>query len=66
MPYKQWHHGTKQIVLVEMLDTVLEDTQCYPDVGVSWRINAKNLLHCVHGFSPYQLGIGKNPKLPPF
>ena len=47
-----------------MLHTVLEDIQCYPGLGVSWCINAKNSLHCVRGFSPYQLAIGQNPKIP--
>ena len=46
-----------------MLHTDLEDIQCYPDLGVSWCINAKNSLHCVRGFSPYQLAIGKNLKM---
>ena len=27
---------------------------------------AKNALHSVHGFSPYQLVCGKNPQLPSF
>ena len=47
-----------------MLNKVLDDTQCHPNLAVSWCINAKNSLHNVHGFSPYQLAIGKNPKLP--
>ena len=46
-----------------MLNKVLDGTQCHPDLAVSWCINAKNSLHSVHGFSPYQLAIGKNPKL---
>lgn len=62
-----WSNGLVErhnLVLSEMLDKVLEDTQCHPDLAVSWCINAKNSLHSVHGFSPYQLAIGKNPKLP--
>ena len=31
--------------------------------SISWCINAKNSLHSVQEFSPYQLAIGKNPKL---
>ena len=46
-----------------MLNKVLDGTQCHPDSAVSWCINAKNSLPSVHGFSPYQLAIGKNPKL---
>ena len=47
-----------------MLDKVLEDTQCHTDLAVSWCINAKNYLHSIHGFFPFQLAIGKYPKLP--
>ena len=43
-----------------MLGKVLED----PNLAVSWCINAKNSIHSIHGFSPYQLAIDKNPKLP--
>ena len=35
-----------------------------PRFSGSWCINGKNSLHNVHEFSPYQLAIGKNPKLP--
>ena len=56
----QWHN----LVLAEMLDKVLEDTQFHPDLAVLWSINAKNSLHSIHGFSPYKLAIGKNSKLP--
>ena len=47
-----------------MLDKVLEDTNCHPELAVLWSINAKNSLYSVHGFSLYQLAIGKNPELP--
>ena len=52
------------LVPVAMLNNVLDDTQCHSNLAASWCINAKNSLHSVHGFSPYQLAIGKNPKLP--
>ena len=52
------------LLLADMLNKILEDTQCHPDLAVSWCINAKNSLHSAHWFSPYQLAIGKNPKLP--
>ena len=54
----------RNLLLADLLDQILEDTQCHPDLAVSWCINAKNSLNSVHGFSPYQLAIGKNPKLP--
>ena len=40
--------------------------QCHPDLAVSWYINATNSLRSVHGFSPYELAIGKSRKLPSF
>ena len=52
------------LVPVGMLNNVLDDTQCHSNLAASWCINAKNSLHSVHGFSPYQLAIGKNPKFP--
>ena len=55
----EWHN----LALTEMLDKILDDTQCHPDLAVSWCISGKNSLHSIHGFSPYQLAIGKNPKL---
>ena len=62
-----WSNGLIErhnLVLANMLNKVLDDTQCHPDLELSWCINAKNSLHRVHGFSPYQPAIGKNPKLP--
>ena len=50
-------------MLAEILDKVLEDTQCHPNLAISWCTNAKDCLHNIHGLSPYQLAIGKNPKL---
>ena len=62
-----WSNGLIErhnMVLADMSNKVLDDTQCHPDLAISSCINAKNSLHSVHGFSPYQLAIGKNPKLP--
>ena len=47
-----------------MLDKVLEDTGCSMEIALAWCVNAKNSLQNVHGFSPYQLAIGTNPRLP--
>ena len=47
-----------------MLDKVLHETNCNFNLALYWCINAKNSLHNVHGFSPYQLSIGSNPVLP--
>ena len=50
--------------LGEMLEKTLADTNCKLDFAIDWCINAKNSLHNVHGFSPYQLVFGRNPRLP--
>ena len=52
------------LVLSDMLDKVLEDTDCGIDIAVAWCVNAKNSLYNIHGFSPFQLAIGKNPVFP--
>ena len=64
-----WSNGLVErhnLVLSEILDKVLTDSKCPLNVALSWCINAKNSLHNVHGFSPYQLALGQNPRLPPF
>ena len=52
------------LVIAEMFDNVLEENQCSLEVTLAWCINAKNPLQNVHGFSPFQLALGQNPKLP--
>ena len=62
-----WSNGLVErcnLVLSEMLDKIIDETDCGVSLAVSWRVNAKNPLHNVHGFSLYQLTLGKNPKLP--
>ena len=52
------------LVLSDMLDKVLNDIDCGIDIGIAWCVNAKNSLQNIHGFSPFQLSIGKNPTFP--
>ena len=62
-----WSNGLVEyhnLVLSETLNKVLEDTKCPFDIALQWCVNAKNSLHNVHGFSPYQLALGQNPRLP--
>ena len=62
-----WSNGLverRNLVLSEMLDKIIDETDCGVSLAVSWCVNAKNSLHNVHGFSLYQLTLGKNPKLP--
>ena len=47
-----------------MLDKVLTDSKCPFNVALMWCTNAKNSLHNVHGFSPYQLALGQNTRPP--
>ena len=54
------HNG----VLGSMLDKITADGKCNPEMALAWCINAKNSLANVHGFSPYQIALGFNPKLP--
>ena len=34
------------------------------EISTCWAVNAKNSLCMVYGFSPYQLVMGRNPKIP--
>ena len=43
---------------------ILTDSDIEFEVALAWAFNAKNSLCNVHGFSPFQLSIGRNPKLP--
>ena len=51
-------------VLEEMLLKTCDDTGASVEVALQWVINAKNSLTNIHGFSPYQLVFGRNPRLP--
>ena len=62
-----WSDGLVErhnLVIAKLLDKVLEENQCSLEVALAWCINAKNSLQNVHGFSPFQLALGQNPKLP--
>ena len=52
------------VVLSEMLDKVIDVIDCDINLAVSWCVNAKNSLHNLSDFAPYQLILGTNPKLP--
>ena len=48
-----------------MMDKVLNESQHLDmDLTLVWCLNARNSLANVHGFSPFQLAFGQNPKLP--
>ena len=62
-----WNNGLVErhnLVISEMVDKIIDETDCGISLAVSWYVNAKNSLHNVHGFSPYQFTLGTNTKLP--
>lgn len=50
-------------ILSDMFNKILDATSCDLQLAVFWCASAKNSLINNHGFSPYQLTIGTNPKL---
>ena len=65
--YSPWSNGTIERhnqTLGNQIDKVLSDTSCDLETAVPWCVSAKNSLHNVNGFTPFQLSIGTNPKLP--
>ena len=51
-------------IITDMMDKVLEESQHLDmDLALAWCLNAKNSLANVHGFSPFHLAFGQNPKL---
>ena len=62
-----WSNGVVERnnqTLSNMMDKITEDLQCSTDLALLWALNAKNSLQNVAGFSPFQLVLGYNPKLP--
>ena len=62
-----WSNGLVErhnLRFAEMLDNILADKKIDIKIALAWSLNAKNSLQNCHGFSPYQLSIGKNPILP--
>ena len=50
--------------LTEVLLKVKRDNGCDWKTALDWALMAKNSMHNVHGYSPYQLVFGQNPNLP--
>ena len=51
------------LIISEMLDKVLKETNCSFEVALAWCTCAKNQLPNLQGFSPFRLVFGQNPKL---
>ena len=52
-------------IIIKMMDKTLEESQFSLDLALSWCLNAKNPLTNVHGFSPFQLALGKTQSYQP-
>ena len=62
-----WSNGLVErhnLVISEMLHKILCEEKCNFELALLWAISTKNSLQNVHGFSPFQLALGQNPKLP--
>lgn len=51
-------------ILGNMVQKLKADMKLKTDVALNWALQAKNCLLNNDGFSPYQLAMGYNPKLP--
>ena len=55
------NHATVDVMITRMMAS---DETMSPEMALCWALNAKNSLDNCHGYSPFQLHIGKNPILP--
>lgn len=65
--YSPWSNGLLERhnqTLTDILMKVKNDNRCDWKTALDWALMAKNSMHNVHGFSPYQLVFGQNPNLP--
>ena len=61
-----WSNGLVErhnAVLSDSLNKTLEEIEDF-DLALSWTVQAKNSLYNFHGFSPFVLVFGANPKIP--
>ena len=65
--YSPWSNGLCERhnqTLTEIMLKVKKSSGCDWKTALDWALMAKNTMHNVHGFSPYQLVFGQNPNLP--
>ena len=65
--YSPWSNGLLERhnqTLTDILLKVKRDNRCDWKIALDWALMAKNSMHNVHGYSPYQLVFGQNPNLP--
>jgi transposase InsO family protein len=64
--FSPWSNGLLERhnrTLTEILLKVRADSDVDWQTALAWALNAKNSLHSVHGYSPYQVAFGQNPNL---
>lgn len=54
------HNG----IIGEAVHKIIDETGVSVEIALAWAIAAKNSIHNVYGFSPYQLVLGRNPVYP--
>ena len=62
-----WSNGVVERhnqTMARSMDKIIADTGCHPEFALMWAVNAKNSLQNIAGFSPFQLVLGRNPRLP--
>ena len=62
-----WSNGLVErhnLVIAEMMDKVIADSNNDFDLSLAWCLSAKNSLLNVNGFSPFQIALGGNPTFP--
>ena len=55
------NHAVVDMMMTKMLAS---DAHLSPEIAFTWALNAKNSLDNQYGYSPFQLHIGVNPRLP--
>ena len=62
-----WSNGITErhnALIGQMMNKILNEQKCAPEIALAWSLSAKNALKNVYGFSPNQLVFGHNPNLP--
>lgn len=65
--YSPWSNGLLERhnqPLTEILMKIKHEQDLDWETALNWALMAKNSLHNVHGYSPYQLVFGRNPNIP--
>ena len=65
--YAPWENGINERnhASIDMMEKMLEDLpQLSEETALQYAVSIRNCSMYVHGFTPAQLGIGQNPRLP--